>query len=450
MLRCAIYIRVSTEEQVIHGLSIDTQKADLTEYAKNNSYEIVDYYIDGGKTARKGLSNRLELQRLLEDVQLNKIDIIIFTKLDRWFRNVRDYHKVQEIIEDNKVHWKTIFENYDTSTSNGRLHINIMLSVAQDEADRTSERIKAVFKNKLKNGEAISGSLPMGYKIENKHVVIDEEKAPIARDIFEFYLYYQSQTQVFKEILKKYNISLCDKTISRVLKNKIYIGIYRNHENFCPALIESDKFNKIQSILKNRNIKYTPTKRIFIFTGLLICKECNHKMVANAQIRNYKSGKVEYILYKCNQFYTRHLCSHNKVIYENKIEEYLLENIEAEIKKIICEYELEAVQESKPKINKTNIRKKLEKLKELYVNELIDIEMYKTDYNNYMALLNSIEEAPKKRNIEPLKKFINSDFKSIYGTFTKEEKRIFWRNIISEIQIDSDNNISIIPISQPI
>jgi len=445
MLRCAIYIRVSTEEQVVHGLSIDTQKVDLTEYAKNNSYEIVDYYIDGGKTARKGLSNRLELQRLLEDIKLNKIDIIIFTKLDRWFRNVRDYHKVQEILELNKVHWKTIFENYDTSTSNGRLHINIMLSVAQDEADRTSERIKAVFKNKLKNGEAISGSLPMGYKIENKHVVIDEEKAPIARDIFEFYEYYQSQTQVFKEIFKKYNLSLCDKTISRVLKNKIYIGIYRDHENFCPPLIESDKFHKIQHILKTRNIKYTPTQRTFIFTSLLTCKECNHKMVANAQIRNYKSGRVEYILYKCNQFYSRHICSHNKVIYENKIEKYLLDNIESEIEKLIYNYELEEIPHSKSKINKTNIRKKLEKLKELYVNELIDIEMYKVDYNNYMSILNTVDEVPKKRNIEPLKEFLNSNFKSLYIYLTQEEKRIFWRSIVSEIQIDCNNTITIIP-----
>ncbi|MFT8352164.1 recombinase family protein [Clostridium saccharoperbutylacetonicum] len=448
MIRCAIYIRVSTEEQVIHGLSIETQKDTLTEYAKDNNFEIVDYYIDSGKTARKGINNRLELQRLLEDVKNNKIDLIIFTKLDRWFRNVRDYHKVQEILEDNKVHWKTVLESYDTSTSNGRLHINIMLSVAQDEADRTSERIKVVFQNKLKNGEAISGSLPLGYKILGKKVVIDEKTTSIAKDIFDLYYYYQSQTRVLKEIINKYNINLCDKTIYRILHNKIYIGEYRGHTDFCEPLINKDYFYKIQEIMKNRNIPYVSTNRIFLFTGLIRCKECNHKMVANAQIRNRKSGKVEYILYKCNQFYIRKLCTHNKVIYENKIEKYLLENIKNEIKKIIYKYELEEnAVSSTPKINKTQIKRKLEKLKELYINDLIDIEMYKTDFDKYTELLNTKIETEKKRDLQPLKDFYNTDIKSLYRLMTKEEKRILWRTVVKEIVIDSENKIKIIPLA---
>jgi DNA invertase Pin-like site-specific DNA recombinase len=448
MIRCAIYIRVSTEEQVIHGLSIETQKDTLTEYAKDNNFEIVDYYVDSGKTARKGINNRLELQRLLEDIKKNKIDLIIFTKLDRWFRNVRDYHKVQEILENNKVHWKTILESYDTSTSNGRLHINIMLSVAQDEADRTSERIKVVFQNKLKNGEAISGSLPLGYKILDKKVMIDEKTAPIAKDIFDLYYYHQSQTRVLKEIINKYNINLCDKTIYRILHNKIYIGSYRGYTNFCEPLIDEEYFFKIQEILKNRNIPYVSTKRIFLFTGLLTCKECNHKMVANAQIRNYKSGKIEYILYKCNQSYIRKLCNHNKVIYETNIEKYLLENIENTIKKVIYTYELEEkATPSTPKINKTQIKKKLEKLKELYINDLIDIEMYKEDFNKYNELLNTKIETEKKRDLQPLKDFLNTDFKSIYNSMTKEEKRVLWRGIIQEIIIDSDNNLEIVPLT---
>ncbi len=180
MIRCAIYCRVSTEEQAVHGLSIDAQKNELTEYAKKNNYDIVGYYIDEGKTARKSLKSRTELLRMLEDVKANKIDLIIFTKLDRWFRNVRDYYKVQEILEDYKVDWKTIRENYDTSTANGRLSINIMLSIAQDEADRTSERIKAVFDNKVRKGIKPTSSCPIGYKYVDKKVVIDEDKKDIA------------------------------------------------------------------------------------------------------------------------------------------------------------------------------------------------------------------------------------------------------------------------------
>ena len=104
--------------------------------------QIVDIYADEGITARKALNKRLEFQRLISDVKQGKIDLILVTKLDRWFRNIKDYHNTQEILEKHNCNWRTIYESYDTSTSSGRLHINIMLSVNQDECDRTSERIK--------------------------------------------------------------------------------------------------------------------------------------------------------------------------------------------------------------------------------------------------------------------------------------------------------------------
>ena len=98
MIRCAIYDRVSTERQVMEGLSLDTQRADLTRYAKEHGYHIVDYYADEGITARKKQTNRKDLMRLLDDVRADKIDLILVTKLDRWFRNVRDYHNTQAVL----------------------------------------------------------------------------------------------------------------------------------------------------------------------------------------------------------------------------------------------------------------------------------------------------------------------------------------------------------------
>ena len=92
IIRCAIYDRVSTDIQVQQGLSLDTQKELLTEYANTHGYEIVDYYIDEGLTARKKLQNRRDFMRLLKDIKADKIDLVLVTKLDRWFRNVKDYH----------------------------------------------------------------------------------------------------------------------------------------------------------------------------------------------------------------------------------------------------------------------------------------------------------------------------------------------------------------------
>ena len=105
MTRVALYVRVSTEEQKINGLSLDAQREALEKHAKEKGYRIVDIYADEGITARKQLSKRKELQRLLSDVKNDKIDLILVTKLDRWFRNIKDYYTVQDILEAHNCNW---------------------------------------------------------------------------------------------------------------------------------------------------------------------------------------------------------------------------------------------------------------------------------------------------------------------------------------------------------
>lgn len=186
--RCAIYIRVSTEEQHLNGLSLPAQKQALTEYAEHNGYTIVGYYADEGISARKPMKHRKELLRLLKDVEQDKIDMILVTKLDRWFRNIKDYNITEEILQAHNCYWKTIFENYDSSTANGQMVINIMLSVNQAECDRTSERIKAVLDYKRSIGEVTSGMCACyGYKIVNNRLVKDDAVSDIVEDAFEPY-----------------------------------------------------------------------------------------------------------------------------------------------------------------------------------------------------------------------------------------------------------------------
>ena len=151
--RVACYPRVSTEEQKLRGLSIEDQTVALRAWAERNGMKDVTFYNDAGNSARKPYNKRPAMLRLLEDVQAGKIDLIIFTRLDRWFRNIAEYYKVQEILERHNVVWKAIQEDYDTSTASGRLKINIMLSVAQDEADRDSERIRTVMAAKRERRE---------------------------------------------------------------------------------------------------------------------------------------------------------------------------------------------------------------------------------------------------------------------------------------------------------
>ena len=121
---------------------------------RKNNYTIVGCYADEGISARKPMKHRRGLLLLLEDVKRDKIDMILVTKLDRWFRNIKDYNITEEILQTHNCHWKTIYENYDSSTANGQMVINIMLSVNQAECDRTSERIKAVLDYNARSGKS--------------------------------------------------------------------------------------------------------------------------------------------------------------------------------------------------------------------------------------------------------------------------------------------------------
>ena len=165
ILRVACYERVSTTEQALKGFSIPTQIDNLTEYCNDHGMKIVGHYTDEGKSGTLPPLKRPALQRLLEDVQAGKIDMILFTKLDRWFRSVKEYFKVQSILDKYKVEWKAIHEDYDTTTANGRMAITIFLAIAQNERDKASERVKVVYAHKRKNREAWFGgrSRPFGY-----------------------------------------------------------------------------------------------------------------------------------------------------------------------------------------------------------------------------------------------------------------------------------------------
>ena len=133
-MRVALYARVSTEEQAIHGLSIDAQLAALDEWAKDKT--VIDHYIDLGISARKPITKRPELQRLLRDVEQNRVDLIAFCKLDRWTRNIREYYKAQDVLDAHNVAWRAIQEDYETETASGRLKVNLMLAIAQGSEDR--------------------------------------------------------------------------------------------------------------------------------------------------------------------------------------------------------------------------------------------------------------------------------------------------------------------------
>ncbi len=443
--RVALYIRVSGEEQKIKGLSLEAQQERLEEYAREKGWIITGIYIDAAKTARKNMHKRAEFQRMIESVKRDEVDILLFCRLDRWFRSVADYYKVMEILQAHGCEWKTVDEEYDTTSANGRLYINVKLSIAQNEADICGERIDVVFDSKIAHGTVVSGSCPFGYSVnEEKRLEIVPEEAGIVQDAFNHFENTVSQRETVKYIRATYGKNWCGLTFRRMLSEPLYTGIYdrggRHNENFCPAIISKEQYNRVQVLLK-RNVRCTPSGRIYIFTSIVKCAECNHNMVGRATGKNHV-----YYYYRCNQHFQRGRCSHKLEAREDAIEKWLFDNLEAELNRVRTEWEIKAAAKKKAALrtDKATLKRKLSKLKELYVNELIDIDEYKKDYEIYTAALRQLPEAVTETppDFSAAEKLLRSDFKNIYDTLTREEKRTLWRSAISEIRIDSENNIT--------
>ena len=452
MIRTAIYCRVSTEDQFRKGLSLPAQQASLEEYAEKHDLTVVGKYIDEGITARKALTKRKALMRLLEDVKADKIDLIIFIKLDRWFRNVYDYHKVQEILEQHKVHWKTTQESYDTSTSSGRLHINIMLSVAQDEADKDSERIKFVFDNKVKNGEYLNNKVPFGYRVENSKVYKDEEKKHIAEDMFRkfFEIHSIRGTQLY--LTEKYGIVFDQRSFRKIFKNTLYFGEYRGVQNFCEPYITREQFDEIQKIMGEKLSKISSSGIGYVFSGLLICPECEGRL-GGLYARRGPGGSQRISSYRCSKHIKSNSCSFNKQIMEKTIEEYLFKNILTKLDEEKEKYDLrlsEKKQQKKvsPEKEIEKIKKKLSKLKDLYVNDMIDLDEYKKDYDEMNRKLDELtsetEEEEAQIDFEAIKKLLSKSTEEIYHTLPVEKKRAFWNSFIDRIVVHDRNDMDVI------
>lgn len=440
MTRAALYIRVSTEEQKLHGLSVEAQTEALDAWAKSAGVAVAGHYIDPGISARKKADKRPALQRLLQDVREGKIDLIVFTKLDRWFRNVGEYYKVQEVLDNHKVAWKTIHEDYETSTAAGRLKVNIMLSVAQDEADRTSERIKRVFELKRGKGEPLGGMVPTGYKLEEKKIVKDPATEPAVATFFQKYLESGSISAAIDDTEVRTGVRFKYQLASRMLSNPAYYGVFNGTQAMCPAYITKDQFDQIAAG-RRRTVRKSPMNRTYLFSGMLTCGECGARMGG----RTHKISGVEKAEYNCPGHYQKKGCGNRTNIREAAIETYLLATVDRRLKQYLADTEVarnaEAVDHS---AEIAKYWRQLAKAKELFLNELITLDEYRQDHDRIMPKIQALEAAqstPKEKNADELKGVLYPGWKELYESLDRPGKRAFWRLVIKEIWVFPDRHI---------
>ncbi len=258
--RCAVYTRKSSEEGLdMEFNSLDAQRDACEAYIASQKAEgwllVDDRYDDGGFSG--GTLERPALKRLLADIEAGKVDIIICYKIDRLSRSLTDFTRLVEVFDEHKVTFVSVTQQFNTTTSMGRLTLNILLSFAQFERELTGERIRDKFAASRKKGMWMGGWAPLGYRVKDRKLVIDKAEAAKVRHIFETFARIGSATTIARELtaegfVNRYGQQLDKGRIYKLLHNRVYIGEAVHKGTAYPgehkAIIPKALWDKVQAV----------------------------------------------------------------------------------------------------------------------------------------------------------------------------------------------------------
>jgi site-specific DNA recombinase len=266
-IRCAIYTRKSSDEGLEQEFnSLHAQREAAEAYVRSQKHEgwevIKTAYDDGGYSG--GTMERPGLQKLLQDIHDNQVDVVVVYKIDRLTRSLFDFAKMVEIFDAHKVSFVSITQSFNTTTSMGRLTLNVLLSFAQFEREVTGERIRDKIAASKKKGMWMGGSVPLGYDVKDKKLYINGVEAGTIRTIFELYTQLGSVKKLKLECdrlgLKskirgtgKGGISFCIGHLYHMLTNPIYAGFVRHkkqiHAGDHAPIISKEAWDAVQKQL---------------------------------------------------------------------------------------------------------------------------------------------------------------------------------------------------------
>jgi site-specific DNA recombinase len=483
-IRCAIYVRVSTDDQRDNGYSIDSQLRMIKEYCEKNDYCIIDVYNDAGHSGKDLM--RPEMQRLLADIKAKKIDKLIAIKVDRLTRNNFDGFWLLNYCEEHEVKIELILEPYDVSTANGEMIFGMNLVFGQRERKEIGARTKRAMEE-MALERVHPSKAPYGY-IRDKitgHLEVEPIEAQVVKEIFELCKKGNSVRGI-ATIMKDTNRYL--KTgkwksdrVYKILTNSIYIGTfafgkYKRKEqdilyveNYCEPIIDLNTWNSTRNVLiKNKHSNYGDY--IHLFSGLVKCPICGEIMSSSESFK-YPNGKQKvYYHLRCKNHNCKGFGLH-----------YNTEKIETKLKRILEELTIYMLSMNNEIIisNSTKnkdikeIEKAIEKLKlqekklvDLYLSSTLNVESinHKND-----TIKKEIEKLNKKKSTldpdnnskeyttelikkldctEENDKLIFTNIKMIGFTFfydllSRKSKRDMIHRLISSIEITRDTNYNI-------
>src|SRR3954451_10242635 len=311
-VRCAIYTRVSTDRGLDQDFnSLDAQYDASGAYIRSQAHAgwtlLRAKYDDGGFSG--GNTDRPALQRLLEDVRAGKVDIIVVYKVDRLTRSLADFAKLVELFDQHGVSFVSVTQQFNTTTSMGRLTLNVLLSFAQFEREVTSERIRDKIAASKRKGLWVGGMAPLGYDTKDRKISINDAEADRVRTIFRSYLRLGSLNLLMVDLRKQGivtkvrtlktgatvgGIPFTRGPLAHLLRNRFYIGeVVFKGETLAgeqPAIVDKGLFEGVQAKLSQQvsNHKTARTKSEALLLGRIFDDRGHRMTPSHARRRGIK------------------------------------------------------------------------------------------------------------------------------------------------------------------
>ena len=460
--KCGLYMRVSAEDQAREGFSLLEQKERLESFRKFKGYEIIDYYQDAGISAKTG-NHRPEFERLKDDIKAKRINTIVALKLDRITRSIYDWENLMTFLDENDAYLDCVNDEINTTSANGKMISRLLMSVSQNEIERTSERTKVGLAGAIKCGH-IPHIAPLGYKHEDKRLVIDYSTKGVVVRIFDLYYNgysYQKISNLFNEekVLGKDNWR--DSTIQTILENEIYKGDFIHgkrtknptyYEDVVEPIISKEMWADCQ-VQKKKNSRSYQRTLTYLYLQKLKCPKCNRILGGKATTK--KNGKT-YFYYYCNDCKIQ--------VKENVINEYFEQFIDelTEYDSVVNQFFLPMIKqkfdEPKEQLEKeiNNQKSKLERIKKAYINGAFELKEYNEEKHIVEKTIVELEEklnitdcteelkfTPKdillKRDIDFINKIkLDKEYQEKTKTwkdYTREEKADLIMRYVEDIEL---------------
>ena len=325
--------------------------------------------------------NRPALKELFEDIKAGLVDMVVVYKIDRLSRSLFDFSKIVELFDQYNVSFVSVTQSFNTSTSSGKLMLNILLSFAQFERELSGERIRDKFAASLKKGMWMGGNPPLGYACKDRKLIINEKEAKIVRFIYNKFLQTESYFEVanilntagYRTRQKKENVpgkKFEPKAVMRILKNPYYKGCVKHKENVYPgeheAIIEESIWNQVQEIFKKHERpeqKERKTATPSFLKGLVFCGACDVSMKQTCTTRR----GLRYRYYVCSNHVRYKSCAASQHIFPAEIiEQRVIEEIVKILKSPEVVMSLNRLAERRKDVSKADLMTAIKNLNEVW------------------------------------------------------------------------------------